>query len=187
MDERFRRNGVWIGVGLLAIIFLCVMLCGLGAFATLATRSGPVYGVVPQVQPPVAEDGAAAPQVYGYAPGTWGAGRHVGFSPFSFIFKFLFFGLLLLLLFGLLKRFFWGPRLWGAGHWGHRHWHPPYGARPPRGKDAEDSAPGEWGPWAWHCHGKHWRPPPGWAPEPEQTEETSEPDEGGLEYSGPQE
>jgi hypothetical protein len=159
MDERFRGKGIWVAAGGLAIIFLCLMLCGLGAMGTMFLRQGPEYAVVPQGQPPVAEEGAVQPPVY-YGPV---AGRHVGVGPFGFIgaaigmlFKLLFFGVLVLLLFGLVRRLFWGPRYW-------HHRHP---GKPPRGKPY----PG-WGPWAWHCYG-------------EAAEDEGEPDEPEPAYGG---
>ena len=95
MDERFRGRGIWIGLGVLAIVFLCVMLCGMGAM--FATSRGTVY-----VQPPGAEEGAVAPHVY---QGSFFGGRHGAIGPFAFIFgaiglllKLGFLGLLLLLL-----------------------------------------------------------------------------------------
>ena len=36
MDERFRGKELWIGLGALGIVFLCVMLCGMGAFLTIS-------------------------------------------------------------------------------------------------------------------------------------------------------
>jgi hypothetical protein len=76
----------------------------------------------------------------------------------------MFFGLVLLLLFGLVRRLFWG----------HRRWCPPYPGRPPEG--------GEWkgkphGPWAWHHHRKHGGPPPWWGTESEPAAEEGEPNE----------
>ena len=106
MDERLGGKGLLVGFGALAIIFLCLMLCGLGAMATFWMRSGPMYGEG-YIQPPSGEEGAVPPQVY-YGPG--GVGRHVGYGPlgivgfgFSLLFKLLFFGLLLLLLVGLIS------------------------------------------------------------------------------------
>jgi hypothetical protein len=85
MDERFRGKGIWIGLGALVIIFLCLMMCGFGAMVTMATRSSSAYGVVPQVQPPTAEEASAAPPAY-YGHGPVGMGRHGGFSPIRFVF-----------------------------------------------------------------------------------------------------
>lgn len=142
MDERFRGRGIWVAAGGLAIIFLCLMLCAMGAMATMFLRQGPAYGVVPQIQAPAGEDGGVAPPI------TYGpvVGRPAGYGPFGLIgagigllFRLAFFGLLLLLLLGLVRRLFWGPR-----HWHHRH-----PGKPPKGKPY----PG-WGPWAWHCHGE---------------------------------
>jgi hypothetical protein len=54
MDERFRGKGIWVIAGIMGIVFLCLMLCGLGAMVTTFTRSEAVY-----IQPP-ADDGAPA-------------------------------------------------------------------------------------------------------------------------------
>jgi hypothetical protein len=145
MDERFRGKGLWVGLGLLAVIFLCLMLCGLGALSMFTTRSGPVY-----VQPPAGEEGAVPPSTYpGH--GVLGMGRYDGWQPFgilgfgiSMLFKLLFFGLLLLLFVGLIRRIFWGHRWWG----------PPRGHKPPQGKEWK-GRPHAWGPWAWHWHGEY--------------------------------
>ncbi len=152
MDERFRRKGFWIGVGGVAIIFLCLMLCGLGALSMFATRSGPVY-----VQPPAGEEGAVPPSTYpGHGP--LGMGWYGGWQPPGIlrlgigILTLLFFGLLLLLFLGLIRRMFWGHRWWG----------PPLGYKPPQSKEGEDEPHAAWGPWAWHRHHKQWGPPSWW-------------------------
>jgi hypothetical protein len=189
MDEKFRRNKHWFGLGALLIIFLCVALCGLGAMATMFTRSAPNYGAVPYVQPPAVEEGVAPPATYyGHGP----LGHHGGWGPFGIIgmgigliFKLLFFGLLVLLLLGLVKRLFWGHR-----HWGHGYWGPPCPpGKPWKGTtgESEDESHAEWGPRAWHRHFKHWGPPPWWGPEPKTPDSTSEPDTDEPEYTGPQE
>lgn len=181
MDERFRGKTMWIGLGAVAIVFLCVALCGFGAMATLFLRSGSTYEVVPYVQPPAGEEGAVPPPVqYGHGP--VGLGRHDGWGPLgilgsgiSLIFKLLLLGLLLLLLFGLVKRLLWG-------RWS---WCPPYWHRSPEGKEGESKPQGQ-GPWAWHHHRKHWGPPPWWGAEPEPAREQDEPDTADDEYTGPQ-
>ena len=161
MDERFRGKRVWIGLGALVLIGLCLMLC-FGAMAF--TMRGPVYGAVPYVQPPAGAEGGAAPPLY-YVPTPFGWGLHGGFGPFGLlflgvgmIFKLLFLGLILFLLIGLVKRFcYGGPHPWGPPFWG----------KPPEGEEGENKPRTGWGPWAWHCHSKHWGPPPsGAAPEP---------------------
>jgi hypothetical protein len=169
MDEYFGKHKGWIGLGALAIILLCVMMCALGAFFMLATRSGPAYGVVPQVQAPAGEEGAAPPAVTYYHHGPLGMGRGGAFSPFGFLFKLLFGGLILLLLFGLVMRLFWGRR----------HWAPYYQGKPP--KEWKGKPHGMWGPWAWHHHGGPW------GPEAEPADEETDPDSGTAEYNGPQE
>jgi hypothetical protein len=178
MDERFRDKRHWIGLGALVIVFLCVALCALGAMGTVGMsmmRSETAY-----VQPPAGEEGAVPPPTYhGHGP----LGRFGGTGPFhvlgfgiKLIFGLLFFGLLALLLIGLVKRLFWGHR-WG---WA------PYGGRPPKGKKGEGKSDA-WGPWGWHHHRKHWGPPPWWAAEPEASGEEGEPDAEDPEYAGPQE
>jgi hypothetical protein len=168
MDERFRGRGLWVIVGILGIVFLCLMLCGLGAMVTTFTRSQAVY-----IQPPVDEGGAVPPQVY---QGPLGRGQYAGHGLFGLfasgiglLFKLAFLGLLLLLLFGLVKRLIWGPR----------HWHrtgPHYGDRPPKGKEWKGQ-PHAWGPWAWH-HGKPWQT------EDEPDDEEDEPEDPDLAYGG---
>ena len=149
MDKRFGGQRGWIALGVAAIVFLCVMMCAGGALLTMLMHSSPAYP--PQVQAPAGEDGAAPPA--SYYDGPLGRGRHGGWGPLGIIgagigllFKLLFFGLILLLVFGLVKRLFWG----------HRHWGPHYRGKPPEGKEWTDKPHGWWGPWAWHCHGKPW-------------------------------
>jgi hypothetical protein len=169
MDEMVRRRGIWIGLGVLALITLCVMACGLGAMFFTGAARDPIY-----VQPPAAEEGFAPPPAYhGYGPLT--AGRHAG-GPFSlifagigFFFKLAFFGLFLLLLLGLVKRLFWGRRCWG------RH----YRGRPPEGKEWKGKPHHMWGPWAWHMHAERWGPEAG---EAEASEGEGEPDQEDLAY-----
>lgn len=165
MDEYYRGNRKWIGLGALAIIFLCVMLCGMGTLAMLVTRSGPAYAPVPYVQPSAGEDGVAPPPAYysGYGP----MGRFGHFSPFGFLFKMLFFGLLLLLFIGLITRIFFGRR-----HWGFH-----YGPRPPKGKEWKGRPHGPVGPWHWwHCHG--WEEKA--RPSDEESQQEGEPDTAGA-------
>lgn len=186
MDERFRKHKHWFGLGALLLIFLCIMLCAFGALATMFTRSAPGYGAVPYVQAPAVEEGAAPPATYqGHGP----LGRHSGFGPLGLIgagigliFKLLLFGLLLVLLLGLVRRIFWGHR-WSYGHWG-----PPCppGA-PPRGDKGADAPASGWGPPPWHHHGKHWGPPPWCQQEAKQAAEPDKPEAAEPDYTGPQE
>jgi hypothetical protein len=168
MDERFRGRGVWIGLGAAAILFMCLLMCVLGAFTSVTTGRAPVY-----VQPPVGEEGVVPPPTsYGHT--HFGLGRHGGYGPFSFIaggislaFRLLILGCLLLLFAGLLKRLCWGRR----------HWPAHYGGMPPRHEDDPDRHDSPWGPWAWHGHGRrHWPPHgrPSQAPSDDQQE--GEPD-----------
>jgi hypothetical protein len=177
MDERFRDKRHWIGLGALVLIFSCVALCALGAMGMVGMsmmRSEPAY-----VQPPAGEEGAVPPQTYyGHGPlGRFGSAGPFGLlgSGIHLIFKLLLFGLLVMLLIGLVKHLFWGHR-WGWAA---------YRGQPPKSGKAE-SKPGTWGPWAWHHHRKHWGPPPWW-PEPEAGGEESETDAEDPEYTGPQE
>ncbi|MGD2206601.1 MAG: hypothetical protein PVH17_07470 [Anaerolineae bacterium] len=179
MEKRFRGRGLWIGLAVLGILFLCFAMFGAGAMMFTA-RSGTVY-----MQPPAGEEAVAPPApYYGHGP----LGRHGGWGPFGIIgfgigliFKLLFFGLLLVLLLGLVKRIFLGPRHWGwAPHWG----------RPPKGKEGEDKPHEAWGPRAWHRHFAHWGPPGSsacWGPEAKVSAEEGESDDAESEYSGPQE
>jgi hypothetical protein len=185
MDEKFRGKGMWIGLGAVAIVFLCLMLIGFAAVAAFAPHLGPIYGVAPQVQPPAGSEGGAVPApYYGYAPLRGGAGFGLfgilGFG-IGLIFKLLFFGLLLLLFFRLIRHLLWGPR-----HWGYRHWGPCWGAKPPEGKEGQGPSGATPGPWAWPHH-RHWGPPPWWAPESGPAPETGKPDTAESEYTGPQE
>jgi hypothetical protein len=157
MDERFRGRGLWIGLGALAILLLCLLMCGMGAM--LAGPRGTVY-----VQPPAGGEGAVvAPVYHGYGP--------FGFilAGVGFLFKLAFFGLLLLLGLGLVKRILWG----------HRCWAPPPGWKGPEGEEGKGSVYTAWGPWAWHhrYHRRHCGPPPWWGPPAEPAEEDDEPGE----------
>lgn len=180
MDEHLRKNKHWVGLGALAIIFLCLALCGMGAMASMFFRGGADYGPAPYVQAPAGEEGVAPP------PASYGHGRmHMTpGGPFSFVggaigllFRLAFFGLLLLLMIGLVKRLFWGPR-WGARHWAAHH-----RGMPPKGKPWKGKPHGHWGPpWMWPCDGP-----------PDEADASSEPDDAeGTDqeefvYNGPQE
>ena len=140
MDERLRGKGIWVGLGVLAIVFLCIMMCGMGAMF-----AGPRSAVY--VQPPVTgEDVGAPPPPAFYGSGSAGMGHYGAVGPFGFIFvvmgaifRLAFFGLLLLLGLGLLKRLFFGRRCWG----------PPPGWRPPGDKEGAGKTYAAWGPRAW--------------------------------------
>jgi hypothetical protein len=155
MDERFRRKGIWIGLAALALVFLCVMLVGLAAVATLAPHLGPGSVAVPE-------------QGNGYVPirGYWGPLGFIGWG-IGLIFKLLFLGLLLLLVVRLVRHLLWGPR-----HWGYRGWGPPWMGRPPEGKEGEGTPGAGRGPGTWHRHAGHWPghwgPPPWWGAPPEE-------------------
>ena len=188
MDELYKRRGLWIGLAALGFIFLCVMLCVLGAFFSITSRSGVMVGALPQAAPPAGGESVAPPAVQYYSPGPVGIHRHGGFHPFSILMKLFFFGLLLLLGIGLLKRIFWGPRRWAHYHrWAHQGGKPPAGMWP---KDKQGKHPPHpaWGPWAWHAHGACWGPEDTSADTgdaPADAGDRSGEDE--SEYSGPQE
>jgi hypothetical protein len=152
MDERFRDKRLWIGLGGLAIIFLCIAMCGLAPMAMFTLRQVPAYAPLPYTQPPAAEDGAVSPPAYyGYSP--FGGGRHAGFSPLGFIASLFLAGLFALLLLGLLKRVLWGG--WCGGphrRRGFHHWHRPVA---PEDKEWRGGAHAAWGPpWGWHGPGQ---------------------------------
>jgi hypothetical protein len=171
MDERFGRKRLWIGLGALGLVFLCLVACGLLTLVGLVPRPAVL---VPQPgtalgQPQGSEDGAVPPaQVYDYgrpAVGWFPGGGLLGLLAYgiSLLFKLAFWGLLLMLLLGLVRRLFWGPRHWcrpGA----HEHWkqHPHAG----------------W--WDRHPHGAHSRG------KPDAAGEGDEPGAPDAEYSGPQ-
>ena len=165
MDERFAGKRVWFAVGAGALVFLCLMLCAFGAFATMMIRSVPGQVSGPYVVAPPVQEGEAAPPAYYAVPPAMGRGaRHgpLGFlsAGVGLVFKLLATGLLLLLFLGLAKRVFWGHR---PGRW--HHWGPP-----PKGDGSEARPHSAWGPWAWHC-GERWGRPP------EAKAESDEPDE----------
>lgn len=171
MDEQFRRNKLWIGLAAAAILFLCLALCGLGAMITMGARSSTVY-----LQPPAGQEGAAPPQVYHSSPGPLSMGGSAYTGPFGFIFgavgflfRVAFLGLILLLLLGLVRRLFWGPR----HGWAH------VGPRPACAPKGSSKSYPRHGPWAWHGHG------PPWATGDEPDEEAETDSETG--YHGPQE
>lgn len=155
MDERFRSHRLWIILGALGTVFLCLMLCGLVTMAFAGMRSGPVYGTAPQA--PGAES-AAPPQIY-YSPGVGGP---LGFvvQGVGLLFRLAFVGLFVLLFAGLIRRLLWGPRHCRPGYWG----------RPPEGQEWKGKAHPGWGSWARHWHGEppeHRSEPAGPGDEPE--------------------
>jgi hypothetical protein len=172
MNEQFRRNKLWLGLAVAAILFLCVMLCGLGALVTMGARSSTVY-----LPPPTGGEGSAPPPLYQSSPSPWGLAGGANTGPFSFLFgavgflfKVAFLGLGLLLFLGLVKRLFWGPR----HGWAH------VGPRPPHGSTGSGQTHARHGPWAWHACGG------GSEAEDEPSDETGMgPTE--TSYNGPQE
>ncbi|MBN1659919.1 MAG: hypothetical protein JXA93_16065 [Anaerolineae bacterium] len=199
MDEVLRRKRLWIGLGIIGMIFLCVMTCALGALLTLMPWHSVANAPAPYVAPQ-ADEGGAAPQVY-QGPMV---GRHSGFGPlgivglgFRLLLKLLFFGLLLVLGLRLMRHLLGGPRHWCAPYWG-----PYYQGRPPKGAPEGGERETGWGPppWvhkAWQHHRPHWGPPPWWGPGQEQAggkpaadvpaADVPAADVPGDEYTGPQE
>ena len=161
MDRHFGRWGMWFALGVLALVFLCILAC-IGSAAFLAPRPAGTW-----VQPPAGGEGVIPPTVSHPAHGVWGfLGAGIGV-----LFKLLLFGLLVLVLLKLVGRLFWG------------RWHaiPPYGYGPWQGavpgapsNEAEGPGPGVgWRPpnwkrhaWRHHHHPHAWGPPPWWAPQP---------------------
>ena len=168
MDERFRGKGLWIGLGVLAIIMLCVMMCGAGSMAMMYMSRGGEY-----VVPPAVEEGAPPPVAHGYGP--LARGGAIAHGPFGFLgsvlgglFKLAVVGLLLLVFFRLAMRLFWGPRFCGPRFSGAG-----YRGKPPKG-DGDDWGP----PWhAWHRHRRHWGPCWGPLDADEEPPENAEPDQ----------
>ncbi|MBN1136082.1 MAG: hypothetical protein JXM73_05830 [Anaerolineae bacterium] len=165
MNEHFRGKRLWIVLGALALVGLCLMLC-LVAAAFAALHPGQSHRVVLDVQPTAVQEGDAAALTY-QGPFGWGMDRPRSFGLVRRLFRvglctlpLLFLGLILFLAFILVRRRCWGREYWGA----------PPGSRPPEGENRG-------GPWAWHKHSHPWAPPPGSVPAPEPPGEQSEPEE----------
>jgi hypothetical protein len=174
MDERFRDRRIWAIAGVAGIIFLCLMLCGMGAMATMFLRPGTGMVTVPQVPAAPAEGAVVAPPVI-YGPAGGGLFGFLAFG-IGMFFKLLFFGLILLLVVGLVRRLFWGPHYgWGAHRrWAHYHGLHKHGHGPPVGKEWKDRAH-TWGPWAAYWCGEPWQEgdePSGEEGEPGEAEPT---------------
>lgn len=171
MDERFRGKGLWFGLGAVALIFLCLLLITGAAIAVLVpSRVAPVY-----VQPPAAGEGAMQPPVMYHSPGLLGG--------LAFGLKMLlglgFLGLFMILLFGMVRRLFWGLG---------------YCASVPSGQGRQGQPGGGAQPHThWRRHWHHaWGPPPWWGPAPGHTAGEGEAPgtseaEAAPGYSGPQE
>ncbi|MEJ2208806.1 MAG: hypothetical protein P8129_07200 [Anaerolineae bacterium] len=197
MDKQFGRKGMWFALGVLALVFLCLLACGAAA-AVFAPRGGGVW-----VQPPASEAGAVQPPMVYYAHGGWGPLGLLG-AGIGLLFKLAFWGLLAMLFLGLLRRLFWGRR-----HACPPPWYGAWQGAPQGASGGEGEAPAAgpcWGPspgvgcgpspWrhhAWRHHRHHrWGPPPGWGPQPpEQAAEggagEDEPQAPDSEYTGPME
>lgn len=190
MDRRFGRRGKWFALGLLALVFLCIVAC-IGTAAMLALRPAGIW-----MQPPAGEGGVVPRAVYHPAHGIWaflrfGAGL-------------LFLGLFVLLILKLVRRLFWGSwhavSPYGYGPW----WGAPQGA--PEGEAGGSETGAGWRPPAWkrrawrhHHHAHPWGPPPWWGPRPPTGSEAEasagslaeagedQPDGPANEYTGPME
>lgn len=189
MDKYFGRKGMWIVLGVLALLFLCIVAGCLGTATLFAPRQGGVW-----MQAPASEDGAAPPMAFYPAHGRWGPLGIVG-AGLGLVFKLLFFGLLVLLLLKLVGRV-----IFGHCHPYRGYWYGPWRTAPQGGPEGEAApeADAAWGPspWrrhAWRHHPHRWGPPPWWGPRPQARpapeagagEEASDrPDSG---YTGPQE
>ncbi|MGC9333441.1 MAG: hypothetical protein ACP5JJ_04785 [Anaerolineae bacterium] len=169
MEKRFGKR-LWVGLGVLGFVFLCLMSCGLLVLVELmrpaaaVSQPGAVLG-----QPPADADGAVPPVQDGAcgrpAAGWFPSRGPLGFLAFGIglIFKVAFWGLLLMLLLGMVRRLFWGTRHWCRPAWDER-----WKDRPHTG-------------WrAWHPYGVHRDEKSGMAGE---ENESGAPN---AEYSGPQ-
>lgn len=191
MDKRFGRWGMWVALAMVALLFFCVVVGCFGAAAISTLRPAGAW-----MPPQGGEGGAVPPTVFYPAHGGWGPLGVLG-AGMSLFLKLLLVGLLVLLLFRLVRRLFWG------------RWHTcsPYGYGPWKGVpqgvpggEAEDPDAGTaWGPppWkrhAWRHHHRAWGPPPWWGSPPEEGGPAPEtesgepvPDPPDSEYSGPME
>jgi hypothetical protein len=189
MDKHFGRKGMWFALGALALVFMCILLCGAAA-TVFAPRGGGGW-----VQAPAVEDGAVPPAVVYHGHGGWGPLGILG-AGLGLLFKLAFFGLLIVLLLRLVRRLFWG-----GWHTCPPPWYGPWqgASQGASGGEGEAPAPGAgWGPppWkhhAWRHHRHHrWGPPPWWGPQPpgqapEREAGEEEPQAPDSEYTGPME
>lgn len=158
MEERFRGKTLWIALAALAILGMCALLF-FGAVMMFAMRPGTVVQAVPQVAPQTSEESSSIPPATYYNRGMWQMGRHGAFGIFrplaaaaKCLGGLLFFGLILAVMAGVLRRHCWG-RWMGAG--------------PDSGEGHGWRQPGEWH--GWHYHGPC--PPRPAAEEPDATEQ----------------
>lgn len=144
MDERsgsgLRRRKLWVGLGAVAVVFLCLAVCGLAALFLGPVRAASGHWAFDGVHPPF-------------------LGRYAGWGllGISVALRLLFFGLLLLALILVLRRVLWGhhtkdPRFWGGQ---------------PGGRGEGAGHRGAWDSETWHQHARHWGPPPWWASPPD--------------------
>ncbi len=189
MDKRFGRWGMWVALGTVALLFLCVVVGCFGAAALFTQRPSGVW-----MQPQAGEGGAVPPAVVYPAHGGWGPLGILG-AGVSLFLKLLLLGLLVLLLLRLVRRL-----LWGRGHACPPYWYGGWKGAPQGtagGEEGEADSGTAWGPPPWRRHAwRHhhpWGPPPWWgspqqgkpAPEPEPGEPA--PDAPDAEYTGPME
>lgn len=191
MDRYLGKKGMWFALGILALVFLCILACGAAA-AIFAPRAGGVWVQAPSGVPS-GEAGAAPPVVVYHGHGAWGPLGILG-AGLGLLFKLAFFGLLLILLLRLARRLFWG-----GWHTCAPPWHGPWPGAPgsegeaPEGGAGRGPAPWQRKAWRHHRHHHPWGPPPWWGtqpqpgpgPEGEAGEEAPEGPEGT--YTGPME
>jgi len=130
----------------LALLLMLALAAGVGGFTY---SLGLAHGAA-QSAPAIAAPGAATPPVVYYYPRHW----HTGFGFFPF------FGLIwFFVIFGIIRRLIWGPRLWwrrryygyyGCGPWDHDdYWYRrgaygpgPYGPPGPQGPQGPQGSQG---------------------------------------------
>jgi hypothetical protein len=190
MERHFDRRGKWFALGLLALVFLCIVAC-IGAATLHALRPAGIW-----MQPPAVEGGAVPPTVYYPA---YGIGAFLG-GAIGLLSKLVFFGLLAVLFLKLVGRLFWGRWHYAYGPWRCA----PEGAAEGEAEAAEPAV--GWGArvgkrrtWRHHRHAHSWGPPPWWGPQPPSGSEAQaqpeaqaesgedEPDGPAGEYTGPME
>ncbi len=137
MDEKsgggFKRRKLWVGIGVLAVILLCLAVCGSSVLFFGTARPGTGHRAFGGEHPPP-------------------VGRFAGWGliGIGLAIKLLFGGLLLLLLFYVLRRVCWGHHPRGPHPWG----------RPPAGTGEGVDPRNAWGSGDWSEDARHWGPPP---------------------------
>lgn len=143
MDERPggrpRRRKLWVGLGTVAVVFLCLAVSGAAALFLGPLRLAGGHWIQHGIRPPL----------LGHFGGWWLLG-------ISIALRLLFFGLLLLSLILLLRFLLWGrhrtdTRAWEGGS---------------RGTGECVGSRDDWSSQTWHKHAGHWGPPPRWTSPP---------------------